>query len=213
MATGKAKSKTKAKPKAKAKPSRKSSARRKSAAGSRSLNLGKYLDDLSIGGYSWDDVMESSQKNIDAIAAANRAVIDGYTDIAKRQAEMLKDLLRQLRKVKGDRDVVVKELKKLVEQAKKDLRLLQKEASRTNSKVQKIVKSRATANLKAWKKLAEEMKKSVGGKQPAPARKKAAAKKKAAPRKKAAAKKKAAPRKKAAAKKKAPARKKAAPQA
>ena len=91
-----------------------------------------------------------------ALAEANRAIIDGYSDIAKRQYEMLKGLLRELRKVRGDRDAVVRELKRVIERAKKDMQVLQKIASRTNSKAQGIVKRRAEANIKAWRKLVAE---------------------------------------------------------
>ena len=187
------KTRTKARPKARTKPKVRAKVSRKAPIGrGRGLDLGKYVDELSIGGYSWDDVLASSHKNVEAIAAANRAVIDGYTDIARRQYQMLRDLLRQLRKVRGDRDEVVKELKKLLERARKDLQILQKEATRTNAKVQGIVKRRAEANLKAWKKMAAEVRASIGGKRPAAA--KPQAKKKAAARKKPAARKKAAPK-------------------
>ena len=114
---------------------------------------------------------------MDAIAGANRAVIDGYTEIAKHHYEQLKDLLLQLRSVRGDRDVVVKELRGLIARAKKDIHKLQKAAKRTNSTAQKIVKKRADENIKAWKKLAAEVKDSVAKKPPVE-QKKAAPKKK-----------------------------------
>ncbi len=200
---------------AKRKPARKSPARkkapaRKTAAAKKSarLDLGKYLDDIKIGSFKIDDVLAGTNKNMEAIAEANRAIIDGYTDIAKRQYEMLKDLLDELKKVGGDRSDVGKELRKLVDQAKKDLSALQKMASKTNSQAQRIVKKRTDANIKAWKKLVADAKKAV--KKKAPAEKKAAAKKKATPKKKAAAKRKAAPKKKAAAKRKAAPKQKAA---
>ncbi len=180
----------------------KSKARKKRTAGGvAALNLGKYMDEIKIGNYSWDDVLKSTGKNMDAVAEANRAIIDGYTDIAKRQYQMLKELWRELRKVRGDRDEVVKELKRVIEHARKDVQALQKMASSTNSKAQRIVKKRAEANLKAWKMLVAEAKKAVRGKPSGTAS--APAKKKAAPKKKAAAKKKAAPKKKAAARRKA----------
>lgn len=181
----------KAKPKAKA--ARKSPAKRKAAT--------KGVAALKIGNFSLDDVLKSTSKNVDALADANRAIIDGYTDIAKRQYEMLKELLRELTKVRGDRDVVVKDLKRLSEHAKRDVQALQKMAKKANSKAQQIVKKRAEANIKAWKKLVDEARKSVGGKAPAA--------KKSAPKKKVAAKKKAAPKKKAAARKRPAAKKKA----
>lgn len=185
--------------KAKTSATRKSPARKKATAKKESkVDLGKYLDDIKIGSFKIDDVLKGANKNMEAIADANRAIIDGYTDIAKRQYEMLKDLLNELRKVGGDRDEIGKELRKLVDQAKKDLQALQKMASKTNSQAQRIVKKRTDANMKAWKKLIEEARKSVSKKAPA---------KKAAP-----AKRKAPAKKKAAAKRKAPAKKKAAPQ-
>jgi ABC-type transporter Mla subunit MlaD len=176
------------------------------------LDLGKYLDEVKIGSYKLDDVLEGTSKNVQAIADANRAIVDGYIDIAKRQYDMLKDLLDDLRKVSGDRSDIVKELRKVVEQARKDVQVLQKMASKTNAAAQKIVKKRSEANLKAWKKLVADARKALSGKG-TPAKKKAVAKKKTAAKKKAATKKKPAAKKKAAARKKTAARKKAAPKA
>jgi len=190
MATAKAKSGT-----ARKSPAGKKAAAKKSGSG---LDLNKYLDDIKIGSFGLDDVMDGTNKNIEAIANANRALIDGYTDIAKRQYEMLKELLEDLKKVGGNRSDIVAELKKVVEQARKDLQVLQKMANKTNSQAQRIVKKRTDATVKALKKLVDETKKSVS--KAAPATKKAPAKKKAAPKKKKAApKRKAAPRKTAAA--------------
>ena len=199
---------SKARPKAG--PARNSTSKKKTAASKiAGLDLGRYVEDIKIGNYSWDDMLKSSSKNMSAIADANRAILDGYTDIAKRQYEMLKGILRELRKVRGDRDAVVKELRRVMERAKKDMQVLHKIASRTNSKAQGIVKRRAEANLKAWKKLVAEARTSVGEK--LPAMKLATVKKKAAPKKKVTPKKKATPKRKTAPKKKAAPRKKAAP--
>ncbi len=201
MATRKARPKTKG--------ARKSASKIKmSASKIAGLDLGKYVEDIKLGKYSLDDMLKSSSKNMSAIAEANRAIIDGYTDIAKRQYEMLKSILRELRKVRGDRDVVVKELKRLIERAKKDMQVLQKIASRTNSKAQGIVKRRAEANIKAWRKLVAEARSTVSGSLPAMA--KPTTKQKAAPKKKAAPKRKAAPKKKTTAKKKAAPKRKVA---
>lgn len=198
----------KARPKARV--VRKSAGKNTTSAGKvAGLDLGRLVEDIKIGKYSLEDMLKSSSKNVSAIAEANRAIIDGYTDIAKRQYEMLKGMLRELRKVRGDRDVVVKELKRLIERAKKDMHVLQKIASRANSKAQGIVRRRAEANIKAWRKLVAEARTSVGGK--LPAMEMPTSKKKAAPKKKVTARKKVAPRKKATPGKKAPARKKAAP--
>ena len=100
---------------------------------------------------------------MEAVANANRAVVDGYSDMARQQYEMLRELLSELRKIRGDRDEAVKELRKLVERAKKDLQTLQNDAKRTHTKAQKIVSKRVDANRKAWKKLTDEIRKSVSG--------------------------------------------------
>ena len=186
---------------AKSRTARKSPTRKKSAVKKKigNLDLSKYLDDIKIGSLKLDDVLEGTSKNMEAIADVNRAIIDGYTDVAKRQYEMLKELLNELKKVGDERSDVVKQLKRVVEQAKKDVQALQKMASKTNSQAQRIVKKRTDANVKAWKKLVADAKKSVGKKAGSA---EPAAKKKAAPKKKAAAKKKSAARKKAAPKKK-----------
>jgi hypothetical protein len=196
----------------KARSAGKSAAKKKTAAGrTQGLNLGKYMEEIKIGKYSWDDVLESTSMNMDALAEANRTIIQGYADIARRQYGMLKNLLRELRKVTGDRDEVVKELKRVVERARKDVKSLQTIATRTNSKAQRIVKKRAQANITAWKTLVAEARKSVGGRLPAiempTAAKKSAPKKKPAPKRKAVQKKKAAPRKKVAPRKKAASKK------
>lgn len=208
MATAKAKTKSarKSATKTKAAVKKKAASIKKSGG----LDLGKYLDDVKIGSFNIDDVLEGTNRNMEAIADANRAIIDGYTDIAKRQYEMLKDLLDELRKLGGDRSDVTKDLKKVVEQARKDLQVLQKMASKTNQQAQRIVKKRTDANIKAWKKLVQDAKKKVS-KKAAPAKKKATAKKKAAVKKKATVKKKtAAAKRKVAAKRKAAPKKKAA---
>jgi hypothetical protein len=204
MATTKAKSKARA--------ARGSAAKRRTGAVA-ALNLGKYMDEIKIGNYSWDDVLKSTSKNMDAFAEANRTIFEGYTDIAKRQYAMLKGLLRELRKVRGDRDAVVKELKRVIERAKKDMQALQKIAKRTNSKAQRIVQKRAAANLEAWRLLVSEARMAVKGQPAVLMDKIKAAPRKAVPKKKPAAKKSAAPRKKKVAprKKKAVARRKAAP--
>jgi hypothetical protein len=149
------------------------------------LDLGKYLDDIKIGNLSLDDVLEGGSKNLDALAAANRAMLDGYVDLAKRQYEMLKDLFEEARKLGGAKSDVAKELKGLLDLAKKDVQTLQKMASKTNSEAQKILKKRTDANIKAWKKLVADAKRAVSKAEPAA--KKAVAKK--APAKKAVAKK------------------------
>ena len=100
---------------------------------------------------------------MEAVANANRAVVDGYADMARQQYEMLRELLSELRKIRGDRDEAVKELRKLVDRARKDLQTLQKDAKRTHTKAQKIVSKRVDANRKAWKKLTVEIRKSVSG--------------------------------------------------
>ncbi|HEY6130409.1 MAG TPA: hypothetical protein VIV27_00245 [Halioglobus sp.] len=211
-----------AKPKARA--ARKSSAKKRSTSGKiAGVDIGKYMEEIKIGKYSWSDMLKSTSKNMDAFAEANRAIIDGYTDIAKRQYEMLKGLLRELRKVRGDRDAIVKELKRVIGHAKRDLQALQKMASKTNSKAQRIVKKRAEANLESWKKMVAEARKSVGdvlpelekpltkmksaAKKAVPKKRKTVARKKAAPTKatgkKVAPKKRSTPKRKTAAKKKA----------
>lgn len=174
----------------------------------KSLDLGKYLDEVKFGSFKLDDIFDGTSKNLQAVADANRKIIDGYIDIARRQFDMLKGLLEDLRKVGGGGSDTVKELKKVVEQARKDVQVLQKMASKTNAAAQKIVKKRSDANLKAWKKLVADAKKSLG--QKSDAVKKPAAKKKATAKKKAAPKKKAAVKKKSAAKKRAAPRRKAA---
>lgn len=166
------------------------------------LDLGKFLDEVKFGTFKLDDVLEGTNKNLQAIADANRAIVDGYVDIAKRQFDMLRDLLDDLKKVGAERSAVAKELRKVVEQARKDVKALQKMASKTNAAAQKIVKRRSDANLKAWKKLVADARKALGGKVATPKKiavKRPAAKKKAAAKKKPAARKRPAARPKAAA--------------
>jgi colicin import membrane protein len=173
-----------AKPKAKAKVKPKKSSAKKMP----SFDVSKYINDIKIGDVKLEAVLKGNSKNMDAIAAANKAIIEGYTDVAKRQYEMLKDLLDEVKGIAGSKDTT-KELKKLVDHAKKDVQTLQKMAKKTNSDAQKIIKKRTDATVKAWKKVIDDTKKKVTKK--APAKKKAAAKKKAPARKKVAAKKKA----------------------
>lgn len=187
-----AKSKAARKSPAKKKAARKSAAKKKSA----KLDLSKYLGDLKIGNMSLDDVRQGGSKSIEAISDANRAIIDGYTDLAKQELEMLKALLDELKKVGDDKSDVVKELKRILDLAKKDVQALQKMAKKTNAEAKQIIKKRTDANTKAWKKLVADAKKSVAKKEPKKAAVKKKAAKKQAVKKKAASK--AAPKKKAA---------------
>jgi len=166
------------------------------------LDLGKFLEEVKFGNFKLDDVLEGTNKNLQAIADANRAIVDRYVDIARRQFDMLKDLLDDLKKVGAERSAVGKELRKVVEQARKDLKALQKMASKTNAAAQKIIRRRSEANLKAWKKLVADARKALGGKVVAPKKvavKRPAVKKKAAAKKKPAARKRPAARPRAAA--------------
>lgn len=145
------------------------------------LDLSKYLEDIKVGDLSLEDVLDGGSKNLEAIASANRAMIDGYTDVAKRQYEMLKELLTEARKVGGERSEIVEELKGLVALAKKDVQVLQKMATKVNKDAQQIIKKRTDANIKAWKKVISDAKSAVT--KATPAKKKAAKKKVAAAKK------------------------------
>ena len=112
-----------AKPKAKAKP-KKSSAKKKS-----SFDVSKYINEFKIGDVKLEAVLKGNSKNMDAIAAANKAIIEGYTEVAKRQYEMLKDLLEEVKDIAGSKDTT-KELKKLVDHAKKDVQTLEDQSLR-----------------------------------------------------------------------------------
>ena len=62
----------KAKPKGKS--ARKGAAKKKTTAKKiAGVDLGKYLDDIKIGNYSLESVLEGSSRNMNAVADANRA--------------------------------------------------------------------------------------------------------------------------------------------
>lgn len=125
---------------------------------SQSKSLTAYLEDIQFGSLSMEDVLQGSSKNLEAIADANRAIIGGYSDLAKRQYEMLKELIEQLKEVAGDDSELSDKLKVILDMAKKDFQDLQKMASETNSQAQAILKKRTKANIDAWKKVIEETK-------------------------------------------------------
>ncbi len=131
---------------------------KKSGAKSESKSLTAYLEDIKFGSLSIEDVVQGSTKNLEAIADANRAIIDGYTDLAKRQYEMLKEFIEQIKELAGDDAELSDKFKAILDTAKKDVQDLQKIASGTNSQAQDILKKRTRANLDAWKKVIEEAK-------------------------------------------------------
>ena len=142
---------------------------------------------LKLSELKLDDLIKGGNKNIEAIADANRAIIDGYTDLAKRQYDMLKDFIDEVKGLGGDRNDLKAQLKEMLELAKEDVSALQKMANKTNSQAQKILKKRTEANVKAWKELMEDARSKLKGEKeeeeaPKPAKKKAA-KKKAAKKK------------------------------
>lgn len=153
------------------------------------LDLNKYIQDVKIGDVKLEAVLEGSSKNMQAIAAANKAIIDGYTDVAKRQYEMLKALLKEAIAIGGPKSHPAKQLKQLVKHARKDLQDLLKLAKKTNAEAQKIITKRTDANIKAWKKLIDDTTKKVSKKKPVTKKKtrsKASTTKKAAAKKPAA---------------------------
>ena len=146
---------------------------------------------LKLADLKLEDVIQGGNKNIEAIADANRAIIDGYTDLAKRQYDMLKDFIDEVKGLGGDRDELKAQLKEMMDLAKDDVAALQKMAKKTNSQAQKILKKRTEANLKAWKDLLDDARSKVAKKEAVAEAPKAASK----PAKKKAAKKKAAKKK------------------
>lgn len=149
-------------------------------------SLSEFIEDFKIGSVSFDDVLQGSTRNMEAIADANRTIIDGYSELAKRQYEMLKDFLEQLKDVAGTDAALNDKIKTILDTAKKDVQDLQEMASKTNSEAQGIIKKRTSANIDAWKEVYEEAREKLlkkGGDEAQPAPKKAVAKKKAATRK------------------------------
>lgn len=155
MATSKTKTKQKAKSK------------RRNASSKREFDVSKYIQDINIGDLKLEAVLEGSSENMQAIADANKAMIDGYVDLAKRQYEMLKDLLEEATAIGGRKSDPAKQLKQLLKHAKKDLQDLLKMAKKTNAQAQKIIAKRTDANIKAWKKLIGDTRKKTSGKKPA----------------------------------------------
>ncbi len=156
MATSKPKPKTKQKTRSK----------RSTANTNRGFDMNKYIQDVKIGDVKLATVLEANSKNMQAIAAANKAIIDGYTDVAKSQYEMLKALLEEAIAIGGRNSDPAKQLKQLVQHAKKDLQDLLKMAKKANAEAQKIITKRTDANIKAWKKLIDDTRKKVSIKKP-----------------------------------------------
>ena len=48
------------------------------------LDLGKFLDEVRFGNFKLDDVLEGTNKNLQAIADANRAIVDGYVETSRK---------------------------------------------------------------------------------------------------------------------------------
>jgi hypothetical protein len=149
---------------------------------------------LKLADLKLENVIEGGNKNIEAIANANRAIIDGYTDLAKRQYDMLKDFIDEIKGMAGEKGQLKDQLKEVLDLAKDDVVALQKMANKTNAQAQKILKKRTEANVKAWKDLLDDARAKImkEDQEEAP---KSAAKPAAKPAKKKAAKKKAAKKK------------------
>lgn len=149
----------------------------------RTFDVNKYIQDVKIGDLKLETILQGSSNNMQAIAAANKAIIDGYTDVAKCEYEMLKELLNEIKAIGGRKSDTAKQLKKLVKHTKKDLQDLLKMAKKTNADTQRIITKRSNANSKAWKKVVDDTRKKVSKKKPGTEKKtkaKASAIKKAA---------------------------------
>lgn len=141
---------------------------------------------MTLADLKLEDVLKGSNKNIEAIAEANRAIFDGYTELAKRQYEMLKEFIEELKEIGADEGDLTSKLKQVMETAKDDVLVLQKLANKTNAQAQKIIKKRTDANLNVFRDLMSDAKAKVfkrGKKEEAKPVKKKATKKKAAKKK------------------------------
>ena len=60
--------------------------------------LTKALGQYKIPGVDIDSVVASQKKNVEALVAANRAVVEGVQTVLKRQAEILQESVAELTK-------------------------------------------------------------------------------------------------------------------
>ncbi len=116
-----------------AKTKQKTRSTRSTANNKRGFDMSKYIQDVKIGDVKMEAIFEGSSKNMQAIADANKAIIGGYTDVAKLQYEMLKELLKEAIAIGGRKSDTAKQLKQLVKHARKDLQDLLKMAKKTNA--------------------------------------------------------------------------------
>lgn len=138
----------------------------RNASTKRDFDLSKYIHDAQIGDLKLEAVLEGGSKNMQAIVAANKAITEGYADVAKRQYEILRELLEEAITISGRKSKKAKELKQLVKYARKDLQGLLKMARKANAEAQKIISKRTDANIKAWKKLIKGTSKTASGNEP-----------------------------------------------
>jgi phasin family protein len=121
------------------------------------FDLSKMLGDFKLPGFDPSAVAAAQQKNLDAIASANRKALEGYQAIARRQAEIFQDNLKEIAAmIKATPDVNAAKqadvLRQAVEKAVAQMRELAEMTAKTNTEAYEAITQRMNETMEDFRK-------------------------------------------------------------
>jgi phasin family protein len=129
----------------------------------------KVMQDYKVPGVDTTVILESSRKNIEALVAANRQVVEGMQAVVNRQGEMLRETaneaasaMKQLSSGENPTEVVSKQMelvKPAFEQVFSNARELAEMIQKSNTETFEIVKKRFEESLSEFKSVVQQAKK------------------------------------------------------
>ena len=121
-------------------------------------DLRRLLEGLKLPGIDVQGLLESRGKDVEALLAANRKAMEGYQELARKQAELLAEAMRELQD--GAREVLspaaapetlsraATRAQKAFTQALADMRTLAEMAASSHQEVMSIVNQRIADGLR-----------------------------------------------------------------
>ena len=129
----------------------------------------KALNAYQLPGVDAQSLLESSRKNVEALAAANKQAVEGYQAVMTRQGEILRDTveeatanLKKLATGGNPAEAASKQaelLREAVERALANMRELAELVQKSNTEAFEIVKKRVEESLSEIKGLTQKLKK------------------------------------------------------
>lgn len=123
------------------------------------FDLNKMFADLKLPGFDAAAIAAAQQKNLDAVAEANKRALEGYQALAKRQAEIFRENLNEMAEMmktassspEANATKQAELIRQTIEKSLAHMRELTEMASKTNSEAYHALNQRMNETLEEFK--------------------------------------------------------------